>query len=289
MLRRRSRRTSAAGLVTALLVGVALAACGGSGSGGATQASSTASGGLLAAVRDKQVLRVANTQANPPWNFVDKSQGVSGYDVDVAREIARRMGVEKVEFLPGTFENFIPGVEAGRFDLVVSGQTITPEREKAVGFSRPYQVNGVGIFVARSNATIRGKQDLDGKTIAVSAGTTQEEQARQQFPDADVKTYSNATLALTDVANGRADASMVSRFQGSYVADKNHLAVKPVGAILQAEVNGMSFEKGQPAFKAAIDKALSGMVDDGTLARISKRWLGLDMAAELAKLKQPSS
>jgi len=147
----------------------------------------------------------------------------------------------------------------------------------------------VGIFVARSNTTIRGKQDLNGKTIAVSAGTTQEEQARKQFPDADVKTYSNATLALTDVANGRADASMVSRFQGSYVAEKNHLAVKPVGALLQAEVNGISFKKGQTQFKAAVDKSLRGMIDDGTLRRTSERWLGLDMAAELAKLKGPSS
>lgn len=278
----RSRHMTAYTLVLAALASLVLAGCGSTSDEGASSASSSSSN-LLEDLREKGVVRVANTQANPPWNFVDGPDGLAGYDVDVAREVAKRIGVEKVEFLPGTFENFIPGVQANRFDIVISGQTITEERKREVDFSRPYQLNGVGILVAEDNGTIRGPQDLDGTTIAVTAGTTNEEQVREDYPDADVKTYKNATLALTDVARGRADACVVSRFQGTFLAEQNNLAVKAVGGIVDAEVNAMTFEKGQTELKAEVDEALGAMIEDGTLTRISEKWLGLDMVEELRK------
>lgn len=275
----RPRRAAAPRLVLAALASLVLAACGSSPDEGPSTGST--SGDLLAAVKEKQVIRVANTQANPPWNFVDGPEGLAGYDVDVAREVARRIGIEKVEFLPGTFENFIPGVKAGRFDIVISGQTITEERKREVGFSIPYQLNGVGILVAEDDTAIQDAQDLGDKTIAVTAGTTNEEQVREDYPDADVKTYKNATLALTDVARGRADACVVSRFQGTFLAARNDIAVKAVGGIVDAEVNAMTFEKGETEFKAAVDKAVREMIEDGTLTRISQKWLELDMVDEL--------
>ena len=264
-------------VVAGVLALATLAACGGS--------NRASSGDLLESVREKNVVRVANTQANPPWNFVDGANGVSGYDVDLAREIAKRIGVEKVEFVRGTFETFIAGVDANRYDMVVSGQTITPEREREVSFSLPSQVNGVGIIVANDNSSIKGPTDLEDATIAVSSGTTNEEQAREDYPNARVKTYKNATLGLKDVAAGRADAMIVSAFQGTYLAENNDLPVKRVGELLSTEVNAMTFRKGEPKFKAAVDEALKAMIEDGTLTRISKKWLdGLDMAAELNKL-----
>lgn len=279
----RSHVRTTAQFVAGALVSVTLAAC------GPGQSESAAPGGLLDAVRERGVLRVANTQANPPWNFVDEADGLSGYDVDVAREIAERIGVDEVEFVPGAFETFIAGVKSNRYDIVISGQTITAERKREVAFSHPYQVNGVGIIVAENNTTIQGKEDLNGTTIAVSAGTTQEEQAREWFPDSQIKTYKNATLALRDVATGRADANMVSRFQGTFLAEQNDLPVTAVGDLLEAEVNGITFRKGEPEFQAAVNEALDAMIEDGTLTRISEKWLGsLDMAEELAKLPDAS-
>ena len=282
MSRYRRSRTSAAMLVHAALLAALIAGCGASSDAGAP-ASGPKSGNLLATARERGVIRVANTQANPPWNFVDGAKGLAGYDVDVARELAKRLKIADVQFVPGTFENFIPGVEAGRFDIVISGQTITEERKREVDFSMPYQLNGVGILVAEGNTEITGPDDLADKTIAVTAGTTNEEQVREDYPKAKVKVYKNATLALSDVAQGRADACVVSRFQGTYLAEKNDLPIKAVGGVVDAEINAMTFRKGQDELKTAVDQALTAMIKDGTLTRTSQKWLGLDMVSELRK------
>ncbi|OZM79984.1 transporter substrate-binding domain-containing protein [Pseudonocardia sp. MH-G8] len=255
---------------------------------GATTACSIgtqSSGDLLDRVRESGTLRVANTQANPPWNFLDEASRPVGYDVDVTHELARRLGVAEVEFIPSNFQSFIEGVRADRFDVVISGQTITDERREQVDFSRPYQVNGVSIFVKAGESSIATLADLAGRSVGVSAGTTQEKMAREQIDDADVRTYQNATLALTDLARGGVDAMLVSRFQGTFLAQQNDLPVEPAGELLEREVNAMTFHKDSPRFKQAVDDALASMIDDGTLTRLSERWLGgLDMAAELAKL-----
>jgi cystine transport system substrate-binding protein len=238
-----------------------------------TSACSATTGDVLERVRNTGTLRVALTEANPPWNFLDAASQPMGYDVDVANELARRLNVGRVEFIASNFQSFIEGVRANRFDMVISGQTITPPRREQVDFSRPYEVNGVSIFV------------LAGRRVGVSAGTTNEQLAREKIAGADVRTYENATLALTDLGHGGVDAVLVSRFQGSFLADRNRLPIKPVGGLLEREINGMSFKKDSPRLKQAVDKTLAAMIDDGTLSAISRRWLGgLDMAAELRQV-----
>ncbi|MGI5200252.1 transporter substrate-binding domain-containing protein [Spirillospora sp. CA-108201] len=263
--------------VALLLLGTATAC------GGVAVGSSSKSG--LEAAKKRGTLLVANTQANPPWNFVDESDKPAGYDVDVAYEVARRLGIGKVKFVQADYKSFIPGVQSGRYDIVISGQTITEERKKQVGFSRSYQVNGIAVFVAAKNTSIRSAADLRGRRIAVTAGTTEEQWVRANVPKAKLKTLQNATLSLTDVSLGREDASLVSKFQGSHLAGKNNLNAKPVGPLLETEITGMSFAKTDTAMKGAVDKAIGNMLADGTLSRISVKWLnGLDITTELRKL-----
>ena len=242
-------------------------------------------GGLLTEIGERGVLRISNTQSSPPWSLLDENNEPAGYDVDVANEIARRIGVDDVEFIQGTFQNFIPGVQTGTFDIVIAGQTVTDERREQVDFSLPYQVNGVAIFVRPGNTEIQGEADLAGMRIGVTAGSTQEDFVRENIPDAEVLTYENATLALRDVALGRADAALFSRFVGAYLAEQNDLDVVSLEELLNSEVNAMSFRQGEADFKAAVDQALVEMIEDGTLTEISQRWLGgLDMVEELRAL-----
>lgn len=245
--------------------------------------SSTASN-VLAAAKQRGSLRVALTGANPPWSLVDDKNEVAGFDADIARALAKQMGVAKVDFVQSNFQNFIPGIQNGKFDLVVSGHTMTRERAKQVSFSTPYEVNGVAIFVKQGDDSIMNKDGLAGKRIAVSAGTTQEQFART-VPGARVLIYDNATLALTDLGFGRADAWIGSRFVGAYLAQKNKLSVKDVPGYLTLEINAITVKLGQQQLVDAVNAGLASMINDGTLTAISKKWLGgLDMASEINNL-----
>ncbi|MBA3339865.1 MAG: transporter substrate-binding domain-containing protein [Geodermatophilaceae bacterium] len=278
-------RIAAVAAMTALLA----SACG---TGGPASVDDLATSGAaregdaLAQIRDSGVLRVANTQANPPYSLIDDSNELVGFDVDVANEMATRMGIDRVEFIVGTFQTFIPGLQSDKWDAVIAGLTITEERQQQVDFSCPYQVNDVAIFTADGAEGIQDEADLVGRSIAVTAGGTQEEQARG-IEGATVLTYENATLALSDVATGRADAYIGSKFTGAYLAEQNGLDVIPAEGYLSREINGMAFPKGQEELVAAANEALAEMIDDGTLSDISRQWLGgLDIVEGLAELPQ---
>lgn len=275
-------------LAGALLTVTALLAsgCGTTADGaGGSSAPAARAGNMLEKARSDGVLRVSNTQANPPYSMVGDSNSVVGFDVDVANEVVRRMGIKKVEFVAGTFQTFIPGLQADKWDAVIAGLTITDDRRKQIDFSCPYQVNGVSIFVADSTGEIANQGDLAGKRVAVTAGGTQEEQARAIPGVKKVLTYENSTLALTDVANGRADAYLGSKFTGAYLADKNQLKVKAIDGFLTKESNAMAFPKGQPDLVKAANEALAAMEKDGKLSEISRQWLGgLDIVQDLRQL-----
>lgn len=268
------------------------AACGGGGTGApvATTAPSAAATdtatGLLAQVKARGVLRVANPQTSPPYSFRDDKNEVAGFDVDLANDLIKRLGIPKLEFIQGTFATFIPGLQSDKWDVVIAGQAITEERKLQVDFSLPYRVSTTTIFVPQGNTTIKSLDDLKGKRIAVPAGASDVKTA-EGVPGAEVKTYENATLALTDVGLGRADAYLGSRFVGLYLAQKNGIKVQPAPTAIGLEENAISFKKGETSLQSAIDKALRAMAADGTLTTISKRWFGPteDMAAEVKKLK----
>ena len=273
-------------LVGALALVLGLAACQPAPAAAPTAApAAAASGGVLDQVKARGVLRVANPQTSPPYSFRDEKNDVAGFDVDMANELIKRMGIPRLEFIQGTFETFIPGVQTDKWDIVIAGQAITEERKQQVDFSLPYRVSGVSIFVGQANDSIKTLDDLKGKRIALPAGAAQLKMA-EGVANAEIKTYDNATLALADVGLGRADGYLGSRFVGAYLADKNGLKVKPTPAVLEVEQNAMSFKKGENALKAEVDKAIRAMLADGTLTNFSKKWFGAseDMAVELRKL-----
>ncbi len=232
-------------------------------------------GDLLARVTEAGVLRVANPQTSPPYSFRDENDEVMGFDVDFANEIGERMGLE-IEFIQGTFDTFIPGLDNDRWDVVIAGQAITEERLEQVDFSHPYRVSSVTIFLNCDDETladVHDLPDLEGRSIAVLAGSSDVERA-ESVPDAELKTYENATLALTDLDLGRVDSYIGSRFVGTYVAEESGLNVCATDAQLTLEQNAMSFSKGEAAFKSEMDRLVLEMVEDGTIAELSTKWFG---------------
>lgn len=228
----------------------------------------------LADVKKRGELRVVMSGEYPPFSQPSPGGSLTGFDADVAREIARRLGV-KARLIKAEFPSIIAGLQAGQFDLAVASQSKTPERERAVDFlSRPYYYDGFQLFVpAKSGA--KNLAGLGGKPVAVAQGTVFEKFLRdRKYPN--VATYSGEQEIFLALAAGRAAGMITTRTVGS-VAIKNGQKIKAAGPVLQEDNPYITLGKNQPQLKAAVEKALADMRADGTLKRLSLKYLGADI------------
>ncbi|EYB67797.1 hypothetical protein DEIPH_ctg032orf0038 [Deinococcus phoenicis] len=228
----------------------------------------------LADVRKSGELRVVMSGEYPPFSQPAPDGSLTGFDADVAREIARRLGV-KARLIKAEFPSIIAGLQARQFDLAVASQSKTPERERAVDFlSKPYYYDGFQLFVPTGSAA-KNLAGLGGKPVAVAQGTVFEKFLRdQKYPN--VATYSGEQEIFLALAAGRAAGMITTRTVGS-VAIKNGQKLKPAGPVLQQDNPYITLGKNQPQLKAAVEKALAAMRADGTLKRLSLQYLGADI------------
>jgi len=240
---------------------------------------------LLARARAAGVIRIANTQSSPPWSMLGDDDKPTGYDVAVALEVAKCIGVPKVRFIADTYKNFVEGLKTDKYDLVMNDLTPTAVRKEQVDFSVPYGVEIFRIFVRKDNADITSKASLKGKRIGVSTGSSNDTWARSHLPGSDIRGYDNSGLIFNDIANGRIDAVIISHFGGLRHAAADRVPVKEVGEPLTYQLSAAAMAKGQPALRAAVDKALSGMLADGTIGRLGAKYIGkdYDMAGSIKK------
>lgn len=243
---------------------------------------------LLAKARAAGVIRIANTQSSPPWSLIDDRNQPAGYDVDVAREVARRMGIAQVVFVADSYKNFVEGLRVGKYDVVMNDLTPTPERSKQIDFAAPYGVEDFRIFVRADSADIRGRADLRGKRVGVTTGTTNETWSRDNLKEADIRAYDNGGFVYADLKNRRLDAVISSQFGGLKYAAASRMPVRMVGEPLVYQLSAPALAKGQPALRAALSKAVESMVADGTVDRLAKKWLGehYDMSGTIAKAQR---
>ena len=244
---------------------------------------------LLAAARASGVIRIANTQSSPPWSLIDDKLQPAGYDVEVAKEVVRRIGVAKVIFVADSFKNFVEGLKVGKYELVMNDLTPTPERGKQVDFATAYGVEDFRIFVLNDNKDIKNKPDLKGKRVGVTTGTSNETWARAHLKDSDIRTYDNGGFVFNDLGNGRIDAVISSHFGGMKYATVNKLPIKEVGEPLIYQLSAPAMAKGQTALREAVSKAVADMIADGTIDRLARKWVGpsFDMVGDINKaLKQ---
>jgi len=242
----------------------------------------------LAAARASGVIRIANTQSSPPWSLIDDKLQPSGYDVEVAKEVAKRIGVAKVVFVADSFKNFVEGLKAGKYELVMNDVTPTPERAKQVDFAAPYGVEDFRIFVLNENKDIKNQPDLKGKRVGVTTGTSNETWARANLKDSEIRAYDNGGFVFNDLGNGRIDAVISSHFGGMKYATENKLPIKEVGEPLIYQLSAPAMSKNQPALRDAVSKAIAAMLADGTIDKLSKKWVGsnYDMVGTIAKAQK---
>lgn len=168
-----------------LTAALALTACGSSAATTAPAAESAAgstaeaaSGDLLSEIQAKGTITVAMEGTWAPWTYHDENDNLVGYDVEVATEIAKKLGVEP-QFVEGEWDGLLAGLDAGRYDIMVNGVDITPERAEKYDFSTPYAFNRTAVITKADDDSISTLEDLKGKKTANTISSTYAELAEQ--------------------------------------------------------------------------------------------------------------
>jgi cystine transport system substrate-binding protein len=233
---------------------------------------------LLASAKSRGTLRIALEGTYPPFNFKDPKTGeLAGYDVEVAKLLAARLGL-RAHFVSTEWSAILAGLAAGKYDVIVSQVGITPKRQQAFDFSIPYTYSRAQLIVRNNDpANYASLADLKGKKLGVGQGSVFEQQAKA-VPGIDVKSYPAAPENLQDLAIGRIDAALNDSLMVAYLLANSKLAVKAGARLGNVERMGIPFQKGNPQFKAAVDKALADAGADGSLKKISVKWFGADVS-----------
>jgi polar amino acid transport system substrate-binding protein len=275
-MRRSLAATAAAVAVGALaLTGCTRASSADAGSGGST--SST-----LQQVLDRGTLKVADCLSFAPFGFKDNSGKAQGYDVDLANEAAKRLGV-KVEIVDTTSDNRIPNLKTNKVDVVFCNFTENTQRAKEIAFTDPYVVAGETLLVKKDSG-IQTVKDLSGKTVATVKGSTNSQLVKQLNPDADVQEYDTSAAAVLAVKQGQA-AAMVedSNFQ-AYQAKLDPSLTVAHDSLVPLEYNGFGVRQGDQTWLNWLNQFLREINTDGTNLDLYRKWFGTDPAYKL----QPS-
>lgn len=220
----------------------------------------------------KPVLVMGTNAEFAPFEFVNEANEIVGFDVDLAKEIADRLGYV-LEIQNMAFDGLIPALKTKRIDMIVAAMTITEERLLEVNFSDPYYNAGQVIVVRADNTDINSVEDLKtGRKIAVQLGTTGDLTAQELVAaEENISRFQQISLAFKEVELGRADAVLVD----SPVAErfmKTSEGFKTVGEMLTEEEFGIAVNKDNPELLAKINQALADIVADGTYDELIGKW-----------------
>jgi polar amino acid transport system substrate-binding protein len=268
-------------LVIALLTitSLLLSACGGAGGKD-----------LLSTIKARGTMRVSTDPNYKPQSFLNEKGELDGFDIDVAKEVAKRLGV-KAEFVTPDWDAITAGNWGGRWDISVGSMTITPDRKKALFFSTPYYYTPAQ-FAVPKDSTLASVDDLAGKTVCVGSSTTYEdylnekltlegEQVLKQVKGAKALPLSTDVECIQAFQAGRKEAQALLTAQPTIEeAIKADAPIKKLGAPVYYEDLAAAMDKNianSDSFVAAVTKAIEDMHKDGTLTTLSMKWYGVDL------------
>jgi len=249
-------------------------------SGAASSAASTGAADQLAAIQANGKLVVALEGAWQPWSYHDESDTLVGYDVEVSRAIAEKLGVEP-KYVESDWDSLFAGLDAGRFDIVCNGVEVTDERAKTYDFTTPYGFIHTALAVRKDNEDIKSFEDLKGKTTANSLASTYMELAESY--GATVQGIDTLEETIQLLTAGRIDATL-----NADVSFYDYLNVHPdadfklVAQTEDASHVAIPVRKGDDSASLleAINTAIEELRADGTLKALGEKYFGQDISSE---------
>ncbi|MFN2339695.1 MAG: amino acid ABC transporter substrate-binding protein [Halanaerobium sp.] len=233
----------------------------------------------LAEIQEKGKMVVGLDDSFPPMGFRDDSGEIVGFDIDLAKEAAKRLGVE-VEFKAVDWDGVILSLKNGMIDVIWNGLTITPERDESIDFTQPYLENSQSIVV-EADSDIESKADLADKVVGIQLGSSavsaveSEPEVMESFKE--LRQFSNNTEALMDLQTGRVQAVVLDVIVGRYYISQRPGQFKVLKDDFGGEEYGVGVRDGADSFREALNDALDEMIADGTAAEISNEWFGEDI------------
>jgi ABC-type amino acid transport substrate-binding protein len=225
-------------------------------------------------VKKTKTLTVGLSGDYAPWQKTAANGKLSGYDIAVAKLIAKDLGV-KATFEPGQFAGLIPALNNGKFDILFGGLQATPEREKTLLLSKAYAADGTVAVVKKSNRSISSLKDIKGKIVGAGNGSSFVTDVKKIGGYKALKEYKTPTDSFKDLQLGRIDAVSIG-----IVAAKNYIKTAPnghkfkiVGKPYHVYQIDLALKKGHKALASKVNQAIVKETKNGTLEKLQKQYL----------------
>ncbi|TDQ61947.1 amino acid ABC transporter substrate-binding protein (PAAT family) [Maritalea mobilis] len=214
-------------------------------------------------------VRLGTEGAYPPYNFINDSGEVDGFERELGDELCKRAEMD-CEWVTNDWDSIIPNLVSGNYDAIIAGMSITPERQEVVDFTQNYTPPSPSAYAALS-----ADVDLDGGVVAAQTGTIQA--AHITTTGATLLEFATPDETVAAVRNGEADAVLSDKdFLIPLVEDSNGDMVFVGDDVPLGGGIGMAFRKSDPDMRGKFDAAIQSMKDDGTLNELIIKWLGED-------------
>ncbi|MFK8330846.1 transporter substrate-binding domain-containing protein [Pseudomonas sp. BJa5] len=229
---------------------------------------------LIDDMNDRGELRIAVEANMAPFNFKENDK-LAGFEIELGHMLANELDV-RADFVVVQDGDLLTGVESGKYDIALNHVAVTPQLKERLDFSEPYGYSSAQLIVRKEEKRPLSTLDaLKGHSLGVAQGSQFAEQARV-VEGVDLRSYPDATQPIKDVANDQIDAAISDRLLVPYAIRDSQQAVTKgatVGPVLSLAI---PFQKGNPAFQSAVDKALQRIKADGRLSALSQKWFGMD-------------
>ena len=228
-------------------------------------------------ITDKGELVLGFDDNFPPMGFKDESGNYVGFDIDVARETCKRLGVD-LKLQPINWDEKEKDLNEGRIDCIWNGLSVNSDRQESMNLSEPYMENQL-VFVVRKDSACKTTDDLKGKTVGTQAGSSTEAALSSASGIPEIKTeLADDNVKLFDMLDeNMIDAVFLDSIVAYYYIAENNKDYYVLPTVLDNEDFAIGFRKDDQVLRDVVQKMLHEMKEDGTLARISTEWFGTDV------------